>query len=45
LSSRDCFFSCTVEPGSYRLEITYKKENIASLEWKMDAKRELKNVQ
>jgi hypothetical protein len=45
LSSRDCFFSCTVEPGSYRLEITYKEENIASLEWQMDAKRELKNVQ
>ena len=45
MSSRDCFFSCTVEPGNYRLEITYKEENVASLEWQIDVKRRLKNVQ
>lgn len=45
MSSRDCFFSCTVEPGNYRLEITYKEENTASLEWQIDVKRRLKNVQ
>jgi hypothetical protein len=44
LSTRDCFFSFTVEPGNYRLEITYKEVDIASREWQIDAEGELNNA-
>jgi hypothetical protein len=45
LSTRDCFFSCTVEPDNYRLEVTYKEENITSLEWQIDVSKRLKEKQ
>jgi len=44
LSARDCFISCTLEPGNYRLEISYKEEIIASVEWQIDAKMKIRTV-
>jgi hypothetical protein len=34
-----------VEPDNYRLEVTYKEENITSLEWQIDVSKRLKEKQ
>ena len=44
LNARDSFFSLILDPGDYRLDILFKGDRTASLEWKIDAKEGLKNT-
>ncbi|UCD91879.1 MAG: hypothetical protein JSV43_06480 [Methanobacteriota archaeon] len=36
LSARDTFFSLALDPGPYRLDIIFKGDEIASVEWSLD---------